>query len=68
MGWGLIPALLPVSPPWASQKPVLCLGLPSVQGDNDVVESTQWITPKHLKRMRSANSQCSFGSCCQYRL
>lgn len=40
LGWVLIPALLPVSTPWASQRPVLCLGFPSAQGDNDLMEDT----------------------------
>lgn len=68
LGWLLVPALLPVSPPWASQRPVLCLSFPSVQGDNDLMEGTHWITLKCLKRRRSANSKYSFGSCSQCRL
>lgn len=62
---GLIPALLPISPTWASKNLFLCLSLPSLPDDSDVMESAQWITLKHLKRMRSASCQCSFGSCCQ---
>lgn len=67
LGRVLVLALLPVPPPWSSQRPVLCLSFPSVRGDNDLVEGTRWITLKCLKTRRSADMQSSFGSCNQCR-
>lgn len=55
LGCVLVPALLPVSPPWASQRPVLCLGFPSVQGGSDLMEGTRWIALRRLKRRRSTD-------------